>query len=141
MVLESVAAGGTPQRWDLVYREENGRQVLSTRALAREAFQQVRALEPPGTGAGRQQRADLAASIQYNLARGIAGLAVTAADEHGLSTVALSGGVAINAMIRETIRSTVSDHGLTCLMNSRYPPGDGCVSFGQVVYGGLKKMG
>lgn len=140
MVLESVAAEGTPQPWDLKYREENGVEILSTRALAREAFSAFQTLDRPGTRNGQQQRADLAASIQYNLARGIAGMAVRAADEHGLEVVALSGGVAINAMIRETIRATVSEHGLACQLNSRYPPGDGCVSFGQVVYGGKKSQ-
>ena len=141
MVLESVAAEGTPQPWDLEYHEENGAEILSTRALAKEAFRAYLTFDRPGTRDGQQQRADLAASIQYNLARGIAGMAVRAADELGLEVVALSGGAAINVMIRETIRATVSEHGLTCRMNDRYPPGDGCVSFGQVVYGGKKSQG
>jgi hydrogenase maturation protein HypF len=140
MVLESVAAEGTPHPWDLEYRTEDGAEVLSTRALVRKAFNEYRSLDRPGTRRGQQQRADLAASIQFNLARGIAGMAVRAADEQGLSVVTLSGGVAINAMIRETIRTTVCEHGLTFRMNDRYPPGDGCVSFGQVVYGGKKSM-
>jgi hydrogenase maturation protein HypF len=140
MVLESVAAAGTPQPWDLEYREEGGAEILSTRALAREAFSEYLTFDRPGTSRGQHQRADLAASVQYNLARGIAGMAVSTADEHGLKVVALSGGVAINAMIRETIRATVHEHGLTFQMNDRYPPGDGCVSFGQVVYGGKKNQ-
>jgi len=42
---------------------------------------------------------DIAASVQYNLARGIATLAVRAAEREGIKTVALSGGVVANRVI------------------------------------------
>jgi hydrogenase maturation factor HypF (carbamoyltransferase family) len=45
---------------------------------------------------------------------------------------ALSGGVAYNRAIREAISAA----GLEVVMNREYPLGDGCISFGQVVYGG-----
>jgi hydrogenase maturation protein HypF len=53
-----------------------------------------------------------------------------------MRTVALSGGVAYNRMIRETIRREIDAASLNCLINRDYPLGDGCVSFGQCVYAG-----
>jgi hydrogenase maturation protein HypF len=77
---------------------------------------------------------NIAASFQYNLARGIAQLAIHAAERDGQNTIALSGGVAYNHAIRETIRKVVTEHAFECVMNKEYPLGDGCVSFGQCVY-------
>ena len=79
---------------------------------------------------------DIAASVQYNLARGIAAMAVRVAEERGIPRVALSGGVAYNKAIRETVLGEVQAAGLEVVMNREYPLGDGCISFGQVVYGG-----
>ncbi|MBN1168180.1 MAG: hypothetical protein JXA44_13795, partial [Methanospirillaceae archaeon] len=61
-------------------------------------------------------------------------MAADAADEFGYGKVAISGGVAYNKMIRETILDTISSRGLTGIINSRYPLGDGCISYGQCVY-------
>jgi hydrogenase maturation protein HypF len=54
-----------------------------------------------------------------------------------MKTVALSGGVAYNHAIRETIRQEVLARGFTCTVNADYPLGDGCVSFGQCIYTGM----
>ena len=59
-----------------------------------------------------------------------------AAEERGIPRVALSGGVAYNRAIRETVAGEVQAAGLEVVMNREYPLGDGCISFGQVVYGG-----
>lgn len=82
---------------------------------------------------------DIAASVQYNLARGIATMAVRVAEERGIPRVALSGGVAYNRAIRETVFGEVRAAGLEVVMNREYPLGDGCISFGQVVYGGSRE--
>ncbi len=82
---------------------------------------------------------DIAASVQYNLARGIAAMAVRVAEERGIPRVALSGGVAYNKAIRETVLGEVQAAGLEVVMNREYPLGDGCISFGQVVYGGSRE--
>ncbi len=79
---------------------------------------------------------NIAASFQYNLARGIAHLAIHAADREGMKNIAISGGVAYNYAIRETIRTEIISHNYRCIMNADYPLGDGCVSFGQCVYAG-----
>jgi hydrogenase maturation protein HypF len=63
-------------------------------------------------------------------------LAIRAAEREGMQAVAISGGVAINHAIRETIQDEVIKAGLTCVINAGYPLGDGCVSYGQCVYAG-----
>jgi len=98
-----------------------------TRSLIVEAYRRAAASE---------QREDVATSVHYNLARGVAAMAVRVAEERGIPRVALSGGVAYNRAIRETVFGEVRAAGLEVVMNREYPLGDGCISFGQVVYGG-----
>jgi hydrogenase maturation protein HypF len=132
MKLESAAAGGRPEAWDLVFSNTGGIQMLSTRALMESALARIREAE----SGDRRAVFNTAASFQYNLSRGIARLAIDAAQKNGIKTVALSGGVAYNHMIRETIRKEITGSSLSCLTNPDYPLGDGCVSFGQCVYAG-----
>ncbi len=130
MKLETAAHAGKPSAWEIEYQLDSGCEVLSTRSLLAEAYRR--------SAAGGERAEDLAASIQYNLARGgVAAMAVRAAEERGgIPRVALSGGVAYNRAIRETIRTEIRTAGLEFIMNKGYPLGDGCISFGQVVYGG-----
>ncbi|HQD25356.1 MULTISPECIES: carbamoyltransferase HypF [Methanoculleus] len=128
MKLEARAYAGKPSVWEHnILRGKDGCEVLSTRSILAEAYRRF--------GAGERVE-DIAASIQYNLARGVAAMAVNAAEERGIPRVALSGGVAYNRAIRETIRAEILAAGLEFVMNRDYPLGDGCISFGQVVYGG-----
>jgi len=132
MKLESAAIGGHAEPWDLSFTTLNRCEVLSSRSLMQTAF--ARLLAAPE----RDMRVirDIAASFQYNLARGIAQLALHAVDRDGINKIALSGGVAYNHAIRETIRKEITSHSCECVINSDYPLGDGCVSFGQCVYAG-----
>jgi hydrogenase maturation protein HypF len=132
MKLESAAVGGHAEPWDLLFTSLNGCEILSSRSLMQTAFARMRAA-PEGD---RRVIRDIAASFQYNLARGIAQLALHAADREGMKKIALSGGVAYNHAIRETIRKEITAHSCECIINADYPLGDGCVSFGQCVYTG-----
>jgi len=127
MKLESAAYAGRPSAWDLEFSREEGCEILSTRSLLAEAYRRAAAGERVG---------DIAASFQYNLARGVAAMAVRVAEERGIPRVALSGGVAYNRAIRETIVGEVRAAGLELVINREYPLGDGCIRFGLVVYGG-----
>ena len=127
MKLESAAHTGRASTWDLEFLRKGGCDVFSTRSLLAEAYRR---------SAAGERTEDIAASIQYNLARGVAAMAVRAAEEKGIPRVALSGGVAYNRAIRETIAKGIRAAGLEVIMNREYPLGDGCISFGQVVYGG-----
>jgi hydrogenase maturation protein HypF len=133
MKLESAAAGMAAEAWNPEFSTLNGCEVFSTRALMKTAFTKML---DAGTD-DRLRLKSLAASFQYNLARGIAALAMRAAEREGMKTIALSGGVAYNHAIRETIRREVIARGFNCLISTEYPLGDGCVSFGQCVYAGM----
>jgi hydrogenase maturation protein HypF len=137
MKLEAAAAGGKPEAWELVFSTRDGCETLSSRVLVATALEKLLAA-PSG-----DQRAirTIAASFQKNLARGIAQMAVRAAERDGMKEIALSGGVAYNHAIRTTIEKVVTAQGRSCILNREYPLGDGCVSFGQCVYAGtlLKK--
>jgi len=132
MKLESAAAQGRPDEWELIFSTRDGCEMLSSRALLATALGKL-VSSPPDD---RQRIRDLAASFQYNLARGIARMAIRAAERDGMKTIALSGGVAYNHAIRTTIEREVAAQGLICITSRDYPLGDGCVSFGQCVYAG-----
>ncbi len=129
MVLEAYAARGTPQPLEVrIVSGRNGADVLLTSEILREGRVMIkRGVSVP----------DTAATMQTALAKGIAELALRSAERIGISTAALSGGVAINRSIRETILAELADAGVRCLTNPRYPFGDGCISCGQVITAGI----
>ena len=128
MMLEAYAARGIAQPMEISISSLDGRDVLSTSALLREGMEMMR------EGICVE---DIAASIQTALAKGIADLALAGVEKTGIRTAALSGGVAINRSIRETIICTLRESGVACLTNPRYPLGDGCISCGQVITAGI----
>lgn len=129
MVLEAYAARGTPQPLEVqIVSGRNGADVLLTSEILREG----RAMIKRGVSVP-----DTAATMQTALAKGIAELALRSVERTGISTAALSGGVAINRSIRETILAKLADAGVRCLTNPRYPFGDGCISYGQVITAGI----
>jgi hydrogenase maturation protein HypF len=138
MRLESAAYCGTPSEWPLEFVQKPGAEVLSTRTLVRNTLDEYLKAKGSGESGERKAVADIASSLQYNLARGIAHLAIHATHDTGLTRVALSGGVAYNAAIRETIRKEVEAAGLSFLMNRDYPLGDGCISYGQCIWAGMQ---
>ena len=129
MVLEAYAARGTPQPLEVrIVSGRNGADVLLTSEILREGRVMIkRGVSVP----------DTAATMQTALAKGIAELALRSAERIGISTAALSGGVAINRSIRETIIAELADAEVRCLTNPRYPFGDGCISCGQVITAGI----
>ncbi|MDD1653225.1 MAG: carbamoyltransferase HypF, partial [Methanomicrobiales archaeon] len=139
MRLESLATRGTAWDWPLEYGTRDGCRTLSTRALCRHALEAYLGSGDLALPDREKARADIAASFQHNLARGIAALAIDAAREHGIPEVVLSGGVAYNRAIRETIRTEIRDAGLTLFLNPDYPLGDGCISYGQCVWAGTRE--
>ncbi len=123
-VLEAAAYRGSATIWEREFYEEDGMQVLRTSAIMRKARDAMttRSIE------------DLAASFQATLATGIAEMAVAAAREEDIDRVAVSGGVAYNHAIRETILAHIKNEGLTPLISREYPLGDGCISAGQCIW-------
>ncbi|MGQ9460164.1 MAG: carbamoyltransferase HypF [Candidatus Bathyarchaeaceae archaeon] len=76
---------------------------------------------------------DLAYSAQSYLARSLAELAVEEAERLKVDFIGFSGGVAHNEHITVTIRRIVEKNGFKFLVHNQVPPGDGGISFGQVI--------
>ncbi|PSP88932.1 carbamoyltransferase HypF [Halobacteriales archaeon QS_4_69_34] len=131
MKLEALAARGTARGIELPYATVDGRPVLDTPRLMDRLVELLDDAE----------RADVAATAQDALARGLARIAVDAAEERDRDTVVLSGGVAYNDAIATRVRETVVDAGLRFLGNERVPPGDGGIAYGQVAVAAARVAG
>lgn len=128
MMLEAYAARGVAQPMEITIESRDGRDVLLTSSILREGMEML------NSGICVE---DIAASIQNTLTKGIAQIALAGIHSSGIKTAALSGGVAINRSIRETIIETLKESGVSCITNPRYPFGDGGVSCGQVITAGI----
>jgi hydrogenase maturation protein HypF len=82
---------------------------------------------------GKHSVADLACSAQHYLARSLAESAVEEAERLKVDFIGFSGGVAHNEHITLTIRRIVEENGFKFLVHDQVPPGDGGISFGQVI--------
>jgi hydrogenase maturation protein HypF len=122
MKLEAVAARGTPRSPSVPRTTVDGRNVVDTPRLFADLEAVLAEGAPPR---------DVAATAQEALARGLADIAVEAADERGREAVALTGGVAYNEHIARRVREAVAAAGLEFLGNERVPAGDGGVAYGQ----------
>ena len=123
MRLEAVATSGEPVPIDVPFGTRDGRRVIDTKQLARELVALSRAHSVP----------DVAATAQSALAEGLATIATETAIERGVDAVGFTGGVAYNDAIFRQIRTFVDGRGLRFLANSEVPPGDGGISYGQIV--------
>ncbi|MGH9074372.1 MAG: carbamoyltransferase HypF, partial [Acidimicrobiales bacterium] len=79
----------------------------------------------------------VAAGFHRGLGRGAAGLAARLASDHGLDTVALSGGVFQNARLTAVVEDALSALGLRVLVHRSVPPNDGGISVGQAAVAAL----
>ncbi|MEG2005231.1 MAG: hypothetical protein RR014_04250, partial [Bilophila sp.] len=76
----------------------------------------------------------LASAFHATLAAGLADLALQAAKQSDVWTVALSGGVLHNRLLAKALPSALLKRGLTPLTPRALPPGDGSIAFGQAVW-------
>ncbi|OUJ18573.1 Hydrogenase maturation factor HypF [Methanonatronarchaeum thermophilum] len=84
-------------------------------------------------------RKDVAATAQVGLARGLVEIAVDEALDRGVDKIAVSGGVSYNELVMKEIVRYIDGVGdVDLLVNERVPPGDGGVSYGQVVVGSAR---
>ncbi len=129
--LEALATSGTVHPLSLQYRRANGRRVLDTPALVADLAEML----------SSQSAADVAATAQAALARGLGTLAVEAARERGVGTVGFTGGVAYNDAITRRLREVVTDAGLAFLTPAAVPPGDGGIAYGQAIVASARASG
>lgn len=76
----------------------------------------------------------LARVFHLALMDGLCRLVRTAAHRHGISAVALGGGVFQNVTLARELPARLRSVGLTPLLPDQLPPGDGAISYGQVVW-------
>ncbi len=74
---------------------------------------------------------DLAADFHESVAHATTILVVQLAEESGLTTVALGGGVFQNARFLDGLRARLEQRGLQVLIPRDLPPNDGAISYGQ----------
>lgn len=129
--LEALATEGTPRPIDLQYRSSDGRRILDTHALVSDLADMLT----------RRTPADVAATAQAALARGLGTLAVEAASERGVQAVGFTGGVAYNDAISRHLREVVTDADLTHLTPEAVPPGDGGIAYGQAIVASSRSNG
>ena len=98
--------------------------VLDTVRLVRTLF-----LERQRGGDGHE----LAAIFHESLARGIANTCVRLSGDHGVSRIALSGGVFQNALLLGRVSLLLRERGLFVYTNQQVPANDGGISLGQAL--------
>jgi len=134
MRLEAFAALGKPKLIEQPIFQEGDKFVLDTVQIFRELWEVRRRGENP---------AHVAATAQDVLARGLAKIAVNVAKEMRIEAVGLTGGAAVNFAIAQAVKEEVENAGLRFLAHTKIPPGDGGLSFGQLVHAAfiLKELG
>jgi hydrogenase maturation protein HypF len=73
----------------------------------------------------------VAGRFHRGLAAGVVELAATVAEQHGLATVALSGGVFQNVVLTDLVVDGLGTRGLRVLTHHQVPPNDGGICLGQ----------
>ena len=90
-------------------------------------------IEARRAGAGAEE---LALGMHAALARASAGAAAALADEHGITRVALTGGVFQNDLLARLTRAELVKLGLDVLEHERVPANDGGLALGQALVAG-----
>ncbi len=65
----------------------------------------------------------------------LADMALRFSKKHGVTHVALSGGVMQNLTFAQELPAALAERGLLPLTHKQLPPNDGCISLGQAAYG------
>ena len=85
-----------------------------------------------------EKKADVAASGQIAVAKGLSELAVMAADKKGIADIGATGGVFYNEAITDHVKNYIENSGYNFIQHLNTCAGDGSVSLGQSIV--AKKM-
>ena len=121
MKLESCAYHSTNDLEIPIIIEDN---ILNTTEILREVVK----LYKNGT-----KKADVACAGQKAVAKGLAELAINAADKKNITTIGATGGVFYNEAITDTVKKHVESNDYTFIQHKNTCAGDGSVSLGQAI--------
>ena len=107
------------------FKSVDGFEVVDTSRVLGDVIEALRSNLP---------RKHIAAAAQEAVAKGLADLAIEAAEKEGIKVIGASGGVFYNRAITSSIKKSVERAGLAFVMHRVLPPGDGCISAGQAVH-------
>ena len=122
MELEALAGRRPGSEYPCRFAERNGRAVLDPLPLLAVLGRRRQ---------GGANPADLAADFHASISWAVAELVRNAAEETGLGTVALGGGVFQNARFLESLVTRLEAARLRVLLPRRLSPNDGAISYGQ----------
>jgi hydrogenase maturation protein HypF len=125
MKLESVALSGGRDILQLEPQFKQG--ALDTSCLISEIYGSL----------GRVSAANLAYSAHAYLAKGLANMAIQAANTKSVKNIGFSGGAACNQILSQLMQQTIKDAGLKFFVHEMVPAGDGGISFGQAIIAGF----
>jgi len=125
MLLEAFANKGSHQ--NIQYKPQimrnNGKYILNTSNMLKYLINIQ----------NKFKKQDIASFGQKYLSEGISHIGLKVAEETGITTFALSGGVFVNEFITSYISNILLKEGYTVLRNHKVPPGDGGTALGQAV--------
>lgn len=127
MKLESLLVSG--RETDQTFEAPISRGKMSV-VDTREIFSRLLSREYRGKG----QKARAARGAVSALIRSLVKIACDAAEQRGVSSIGLSGGVAYNGYITRLFVEGVREEGFSPALHDLLPPGDGCISAGQAYY-------
>lgn len=107
---------------------DESRRIFDTSALLYSLYAEVVKGEE-----SRFSKNQLAALFVHAFASGVAQMVLKDVQESGIRIVCVSGGVANNDYIISVLAKKLKDGGIDLLTHKNLPPGDGCISHGQVV--------
>jgi hydrogenase maturation protein HypF len=127
--LEMAAAPGGDRKYPVSLTSDDGRIVIGHGQMIQAVVRDVL----DGIQAGRVDTGGISAGFHRWLAESLAAAARALRDEHGITTVALSGGCFQNLLLLETLDRLLQTEGFRVLVNRMVPANDGGISFGQAI--------
>jgi len=129
MKLEKYLALGKPE-YLFDVNVKNG--VIGTIDLFRQLDDKI------GKSLTEKEKADYAYSMVKTILDELSDIAIAIAEERGINTIGMTGGVSYNIPIVEIVESQVKKAGLKLIVHDRVPNGDGGIAIGQNVIVGHK---
>ena len=123
--LEALADRGdhrAARAYPVAHAEHDGIRILDPAPLVRAVLEDLQRGTPTEL---------IAAAVHRGIADVTVAVAATLAADHGLDTVAVTGGVFQNSLLTSMVEAGLRERGLQVLVHRQVPPNDGGISIGQ----------